>query len=357
MKTLIIVSMAVLACAYAMPPKMLDSLASLSLEDKQKVLGVIEKMDAMTEEERFNRFNSKFGKMQTKFESMTPEQRQSLVAHIKQKLPVTLRTSVDQLSDEDKAKIMSKVHKYNAMPIDERKVVVQHIHNAHLEAVPVLSASVPHKMTTEEKQKIRDVMQKIDSMTDEERFNAFDSKFNDIYSQFEAAAPGEHTALANSLKVKLPAPIRAKLDQLTEEQKLKLRAKIEKYHEMTPEERQAVVSKIHAMHVAKMSEKRDHVLHQRFPDGAMAYNVVEVLRPAPGRPQFGDMTPEEIDQLRQQHNGRPRFPAGEPRPSPAAVGYIDNVENIREPADDIMMNDQWVRDLAVNKRKPRPVPE
>lgn len=237
--------------------------------------------------------------------------------------------------------------------------------------------------------KKNEIREKLSAMTEEERQEEIQkmqidrlAKFDKFHAKYESMTPEEREQLGNRIKAKLPAPVLEKISKLTDEQKQKIREKVEAFSGMNQEERLAVLEKIQRAKKSRGSapkfnqipeegrqrmkerfeslspeerQKLHDVHRQKFADGAVAYGAARQEMSAEDkqkiRDSFAKLTPEQRDEIRKQWHAGQRFPMA-PRPA-AASAVEENFQPIRSRDDDIMLRKvDRVRDMQANRRKP-----
>jgi len=220
-----------------------------------------------------------------------------------------------------------------------------------------------------------EIEEKLMAMTEED-ISGYLDKFTGFLEKFKSMTPEEQQAKRAQIQEMIPAPIREKLDGLTDEQKLKIRSKIEKFAAMTKEEQLGLVTTFIAAHKDKMQmrnrfhsrtpEERQqwHAIHFKLDDGAVAYadvaqGAVPIRQlPFPMRPVTADLTDEQKQQLRHEFEAMSSDQDGQMVfmsavvPQPASVNE-EKFQPIRRPADDIMISGNWVHDGPTRRRDPR----
>lgn len=140
------------------------------------------------------------------------------------------------------------------------------------------------------KMKKEELKTKLIGMSDDEYVTFRDqhlAKFEDLHAKFEVATPEERQQLIETIKTKIPAPLLAKLANLSAADKSKIFAKVQKFGDMTHEERQQTIDKMRAVFLTRMSQN-----HESRPQ-KMPEHVRQQIKN-----HFESLTPEEQQNLR-----------------------------------------------------------
>jgi hypothetical protein len=173
------------------------------------------------------------------------------------------------------------------------------------------------------------------AMSEDERLEAIKKvheKFENLHEKFESLSLDERKELFAHIQEKLPEPVREHLAKLSDEQKEKMRAAIDKYHKMSDEELLQKIEKYETMRKNKLA--REHF--KEMPENIRLEH----------REKFESLSPEEKQKLHDAVHRR-RFPDGE-----GARAYADDDEEVKEEVKPVEVEEEKKDEVLVKPSRP-----